>query len=514
MLMSQPFRGWSSHLSKAAILFGAVTLLGYLGVTFLYCSELGFSSVRLSTAIALSKGFSLYPATAGDAGLITIYPPTFALTYTPAAFFSTPFTTLACATLINLLFTWIPALILLKLLVRPTATNSAAPTSFWSPALLLFLLMAWIPSLQTTSTQSDTIALGYLAGALIILHRPLSLGTQLGAALLLALSITSKQTYLTALPAIALWLGFRDGWRAFWKFSLLAGMILTAVIALLCWRFGAHTLYFNCIEVPAHHPWQNRATLLGESPTLGLTFDTNQRLQSLAATLLLGLQNYGWFLLLTGALVYSVYFTAPSAPSTTPHRDCSFPLLLLFVMIAQLPTSLLGYIKVGGALNNFIAPSYLLAIMCVASLTLWIARHPQTRQLLLTATLLLLSLLVGTQTVFRAVRHTPFEQDKVYRYLLAHPERKLYFPFEPLAHLLARNQTIPASSTLWDLDMAGFPPSASACNALLGFTPEEIVMTPSMYGYKNVLDRWPGHHLTTEAPELPRGYSRFVPISR
>ncbi|PAW77114.1 MAG: hypothetical protein B9S32_12600 [Verrucomicrobia bacterium Tous-C9LFEB] len=494
-------------------MLSVTTLLGYLSVTFLYCSELGFSSVRLSTAIAICKGLSLYPAAAGDAGLITIYPPTFALTYTPAAFFSTPFAALACATLINLLFTWAPALILLKLLLRPSPAGSTAPSSIWPHSLLLLLLMAWLPTLQTTtSTQSDTIALGYLAGALITLHRPLSLGSQWIAALLLALSITSKQTYLTALPVVALWLGFRDGWRAFWKFSLLAGLVLTAVIALLCWHFGAHTLYFNCIEVPGHHPWQDRATLLGESKTMGLTFDTNQRLQSLAALILLGLQNYGWFLLLAGALAYSVYDT-PGA-STKPRNDRFFPLLLLLVMMAQLPMALLGYIKVGGAANNFIAPSYLFVILFVSSLALWIARKPSIRQPHLTAALLLLSLLVATQTAFRAVRHTPFEQDKVYHYLLAHPERQSYFPFEPLAHLLAQNRAIPVSSTLWDLDMAGFPASAATCTARLGFTPEEIIMTPSMYGYQNVLDRWPEYRFTSEGPELPPGYNRFAPISR
>lgn len=512
MSFSRPGGGNCHLLLRVSLFVAAAVWLGYLAVGFIGCSRLGFSSVRLAAALALVKGLPCYPEGPGDAGLITIYPPTFGFIYAPTALFSTPFGALLCASVINLVVVVVPAVFLVRRLLRQHLTTSVENGVIAPVVLFLLLLFAWLEPLQAIQhIHCEAIALGCLTLAILVLQRPASKGSWWAAAVLLTLSATSKQTYVMAFPAVALWIGWHRGWRAFWEFSAMAAISLLGVILVLGCRFGFHTLYFNCVEVAARHPWIDRAALLGEVDSTHFVYGTAQRLQSLLALVYVGVRDQGWFLLLTGALIISAFFSRQGDGEKRAGSDLA--VLLLLVTLFQLPLAMLGFVKAGGAPNNLASPTFFWAILFAAAFGLWTIRGGENRVLLLALAILLLSVQVGTQTAFRAVRQNCFEQDQVYRYLLDHPERNAYFPFEPLAHLLAQNRLVPASSTYWDLDLAGFRSTPENDRRRLGFQPGEIIMTPSMYGYENILQRWPQYRPTTDGPPLPPGYVRLVPAS-
>lgn len=504
---------FSSRLHRIANLIffvGGTILLLHLFSAFLFCSIKGYSSTRAVIAVALARGLTIYPTEAGGNLVISMYPPFFPISYLPSGFFPTPFTVLFSATLISALFTWVPAFFLMWKLVQEQIPEITV-RSFWPSTLFLFLLFAFFPSLGITlGVHSDPVATGYAAMALLLLSRKKIDAVSLaGTALLLTFSIYCKQTYATLVPSVLLWITWRSGWKTGARFALYFGAIFTVISALLIGYFGLEALRLNCLEIPAAHPWNHRNAIMGEKlPPDMYAQGFLGRIEALIALICIWVTEQ-WAVLLAGlALVVNSFFPHRSLKSNFQKAEMAF--LVMLTCLAVLPTSIIGRLKVGGVASNILPLVYFLTILGTAAFSIWTYRHAQWRLPFLSVAVAMIALPVLLQTVLRLNRYTAFEQDRVYHYL-RQSDHHSYFPFEPLAHLLAENRLIPTADTLWNFDLAKRSVPFDPILQQLNGAPSEIVFTPDMVGVECILLRFP-HYVPSPDP-LPElnGYWRYLP---
>ena len=298
-----------------------------------------FAETRLMPLFRALEFSSPYTAPGDGACYLPMYPPLGFLAYAPAALFQEPASVLQAGAAISLLAVLLPFALLARL-------SSGSPGALRRVALCLAALVFLVhvsPVLVTAVfVHADAPAIGLvLLGAL-----PLALGFRRDdqrllvlAALVLSLAPWTKHTLAPVLLLPTLALASHREWRRSAAHLALAAGLQAAWAALFAALFGGAGLRFWLLEFPALHPW------LGEPlPILALSARVLLSLVVVEAAVLAG-----------AAIALSARLSL--AKDWARHPWC----ILVTGALLLWPTSLLGYVKVGGALNSFLPTALLLA---------------------------------------------------------------------------------------------------------------------------------------------------------
>lgn len=298
-----------------------------------------FAETRLMPLFRALELSSPFAAPGDGACYLPMYPPLGFLAYAPATLFLEPASVLRAGAAISLLAVLLPFALLARL-----ASGSPDALSRVALGLSALVLLVHVSPVLVSAVfvHADAPSVGLvLLGAL-----PLALGFRRDdqrllvlSALVLSLAPWAKHTLAPVLLLPALALASRREWRRSAAHLALAAGFQAAWAVLFAALFGGAGLRFWLLEFPALHPW------LGEPlPILALSSRVLLSMIVVEAAVLAG-----------AAIALSARLSLARDWARHPWCVLAVGALLLW------PTSLLGYVKVGGALNSFLPTALLLA---------------------------------------------------------------------------------------------------------------------------------------------------------
>lgn len=457
-----------------------------------------WNAARLAFGFALARGFDLYPISGSGPLPGCMYGPVVAAAYLPAVVFRSPTIAVLAGAALAVGYVLVPAFLLLRRWVP------RSPYGWVSLVVLAGTCLVSGPLRYSTfSIHADAPLLGLLTGAagLWCATSPRR-GVHIVGAFLVAAALWCKQNAAPVVLVFPLWSLLVSGSRASLRALLLLGVTLVAFSLAAVSHFGFRALVFNLITIPAAAPWYGSGTALER---LVPVFFDYVRLTSL------------WWLGL--AVLTSLHWNiARATPQTWRQwlRQCPWLLLALEGAILA-PTSILAKVRVGGGVNSWTPALFFLVLACLGATLDLASRFGQrglTGSAAVFARALLLSLCVGLglhealgpdlQDIRRDhVRH-PFTnpQQQAHDYLVANPG-SVYFPWNPLAHLMAESRLVHYADGIITRASAGFPISQAEFEAGVGRTFVYVAAAPTRR------NEWvQEHHLSefsqrVELPGLP-----------
>jgi hypothetical protein len=256
---------------------------------------------------------------------------------------------------------------------------------------------------------------------------------------------------------------------------LLAAVGVPASVAFLYW-FGEPML-FNMVYVAAGHPWLK--------PGLG----------GLAATVWLLLRNV-WEILALAGLGLAVVLLNRSASEARGAASWLPPLL---AAVFVLPTGALGANKLGGLFNSFHSVYYFIA--ATAALFTGARRSPAARAL--AWVLCLAGILAAWHSGRCAIWANPplwrNHQQVAYELALRRPG-EVYFPWQPLASLLAEGKLYHFEYGVFDRVLGGYPPTQEHLRANL---PPAVRWIATSHEARWMFTFFPEFSEEVQVPELP-----------
>ncbi len=400
-----------------------------------------WDGARLAPAIALWNAEPLYSTSRTGSVQTTMYPPFSAIAFAPAALFDQPGAAMLAGSLLAHCYYFFPVLYLCLSL----------PGDRKLSVMLLFLFVTVSFNYaelgaSASRVHADAPALGLgLASCLVLSRAESSQQMRFGACGVLAwLSVWSKQPLLPLVGVLPLWTLLTHGRKAALHLTLwLAGLgVLIAAGFLVV--FGGEGFVFNTVTIPKAMPW------ILKTP-FNLAYVSMELLTYLLPILLVVL-----------GCVVLLLRKDPVSELPTWLRGNAW-LLLLITALALVPSSVLGRVKVGGALNNLSYTLYF-ALAATAMIMMRLAdlwdRSPGGEEFdtfkRFTALAGILVALYGLGSTLQLRLHllvpSRNENRKAYEYLVSHPSEGVYFPGQPLAHVLAEKSLPHLSLAVYDRD--------------------------------------------------------------
>ncbi|MDA0578737.1 MAG: hypothetical protein O3B24_11650, partial [Verrucomicrobia bacterium] len=273
------------------------------------------------------------------------------------------------------------------------------------------------------------------------------------AAVAAGISVWCKQTMVPLLPALVLWLLAQRQWGRALTLAGLLGAVGALLAGISLWIAPVDALWLNLVTIPRNCEW------------------TGQFPYSLLKALL-DLARMGFIavpLLAAGAVLGACMLPSPAFRDWI-RRGAWLPALLVAVLMV--PVSLVGIVKVGGALNAFGPTHYFLFAAAVLQWVELAAAAGRGDGATLRARGALawgmaacwwavagLWLLQSMQEL-RYGLYDPRQSlcHKAYVYLTTDNVPRAYFPAYPLAHLLAEDRLYHFVHGMADRDQAGRVP--------------------------------------------------------
>ncbi len=378
--------------------------------------------VRLAPTFAIWKLGELYARPADGGILCTLYPPLAYLFYLPATLFSSPAGAVIAASSLSIL----------------GCLGVVAWASFGgqggSLRGLVFLFLAWhlytAQSLEGAWTNhADAPAYVFGVAACLLALR----GGPVGCALAASAAVWSKQTAVPLFAALAAFYWVRHKRSEFWKFATTSLVVNLALAAGFAAWFGADRLWFGMFEMASRQPlnWKNALELHDIVVT------------SLDLAVIVAL-----LLLLAAAGKKSIVDLAP--PSAW---------LFIGAAAALAPLAVLGRVKVGGETNSYGMPHLWLMIGLTLALLHTAQRSPQflpAIRLSLAAVVLMQMINSAPDLIRLPARLAGLEdspEQRAYQFAKAHPG-EVYFPWRPLASLMATGELHHAAYCVFDWEVA------------------------------------------------------------
>lgn len=420
-----------------------------------------WSGARMIPAIGLFHGAKMYVGPDGPGAIMnTIYPPLSYLAYIPSALFANPTWSILIGSTISLLLYMAPALVL-ALWPPKNGDGNFFPLMGVVCALAFFQLTIMSKAMIHVAFQihADAPTFAFVGLACMTLYRnrgevALPNSSCFISALFGAMAVWSKQTSMTMVAALPLWILLNHGFRATFRFTFYLAAMLGAFLLLFATTLGLKTLKFNLLDLPSSHPWYYQGSDLAHG-LLVLGTDYFCYVAAVLAVLLL-------------ALLARNQLT-PGGDSEVGgwRRRIGENPWLLFVLVglAAAPLSLLSRIKIGGYWCNYAPTPYFLAMALIAVLMEWYETNLRrgfksfnAHLALIVLILVLAPLTRGAEgfAVINAVRDPMNNQhEQAYRYLKRHPGMA-YFPWLPMSHLRAEGKIYHLEYGMSDRELGGF----------------------------------------------------------
>ncbi len=398
-----------------------------------------WNDARLVRGIALWSGYSLYPGRDSRVPIVgTMHGPLPHLLYSCLAFLKDPTLLLiAGCTLSCLLYfgtvLWLHA---------KCGWSVAGAYGFFACTALLLASRSASYSGLTVHVDAGAICCAVLAAGLL-LRGPLRARTIAASAVLAMLAVASKQTMAPVAIALPCFVLVTDGKRAFMRYVAVQIAASAAIfLAMLALFRPPRDLLFNTFTLAAKLP---RTDSVAFRMIRGL-FQVRTELAAAAAPLVL----------LMAAFALS---SGNIRDKIEKHRW----LIFLWMTALQFPVELRAWSTDGGDVNHLGVMTLFVSLAATCGLVgLWKAGanagHSWSglaaRALLIGILLARIPLPVDIFSYLRQVRTNPTQV--AYDYERQHPGRA-YFPFNPLAGLLADGRLTHFDHALLDRELAGFP---------------------------------------------------------
>jgi hypothetical protein len=455
-----------------------------------------WTSLRLAPSFALARGYPLYSLSDQPPWVTVGYGPFYPLAYLPCIFAKNPVTAVCAATILAYAYVLLPVGLLSALFCRRVVTlpNGAKPS--WVPVFLFFGLLAIsVPSLDyiTTKVHVDAPTLGFfLMGCYFVLRaEEVSRSGRFTAVagVFAGLSASCKFTLLAGVFALALFVLWSLGWKRAIAFVLSAVLTVCLVYGWIIARDGFPAILLN-FQVLGRFPW----VMVDQAGLEVTTIRSSDKILIFLAWILTYLRGYGSLILATLALTWLAHFRA--APHKMPPAN-RLVWLFLFTALVVMPASVASRGKLGGDVNSLAI--FTLPLILAAVFAFWAAIYRANSvgrlaaYLALTGTILFVGLL--TEIDLQRLNFGRSLMEESYATVRAHPSQ-CYFPYDPLAHLLAGDRFRPNMDVIWSYAMGGFPVDRAAFAASM---PE---------GMKYVIFPSPVHMNNWGSSEL----SRLLPV--
>ena len=404
-----------------------------------------WSAARLAPAVGLRHGHPLYYPSSNGPVTGWIYPPLAPVVYLPATLIPGPTGAVLAGRLLSLVYYFTPAAWLL-LTARADRTRGT-----WIGAVLLVSTFALLSHqcrpLRYVSSEihadAPALALAIVAVGLMARSRPDDRPWRQATAIILAtLSVWTKQlTAPIVLFVLPCWAFVTGGSRGFFKFVAMALIGGLSISLLLLALFGPSNMIFNILTVPLLHP---------------------RRVESLTWSNLLALALPNMFLLVLLA-------SGGLAQLRARSRGCATPIWPLFLLaaFAVAPLSVMAYSKIGGDDNNlgFVIEFLTLAGLLMHARFMALSRDPAEGNKATSAFRGILALnlvltLLGAHEVALALAKpgpTWQEQQRAALHYIERHRGEVYFPWNPLEHLIAEGQQYHFEYGVFDRVLAGHP---------------------------------------------------------
>lgn len=415
-----------------------------------------YNGIRLVRIFSIKYGYQLYyPADSGPV-LFLIAGPFHPLTHLPATLFNSPTPALIFASFISACFYFLPILWLHtgKNLLDPQELLFAL---YAFVCFCLFTLSSPVLTYSAFAVHADAPALGMGAISCAILYyrkRKDSIPSLLLAALFSVFAVWTKQTMIPLLFALPTYVLLTDGYRCFRRYILCLLISGVAVSALFLCVFNAKNLLFNMVTIPSHTPWK---------------FSENRIIALLTATHHLIRASFLPAAILIFCSVYQLSGLSNGANRLRAWLSSNQWTMLAIVSLFMVPTSVLGRVRMGGAVNTlsptvyFLVAAVTLALIRLASDSSSLYAQLTQRSAKLLLTLLITGLicvnmpnLYGPRNVLNKLPSN--EQKVAYEYAKKHPG-EVYFPTNPLSSLLAEGKLYHHAYGLFNRELSGFPVS-------------------------------------------------------
>jgi hypothetical protein len=308
-----------------------------------------FAETRLMPLVATAAGAPAYPEPGAEPFYLPMYPPLAYLPYLPTLLPREPLGALRTGALIAELCTLLPVWLLLAAAAPGRERRQTRLLAFGLTAAWIHLSPVLTTLLYIHADAPAVLVSGIGVWFLVRASETRSHLLLIAAVGILSLAPWAKQTFfpLVALPAVAL---FRESRRKA-LFAVAAGALLAALwLGLFSVLFGFRGVVFWLFQFAARHP-------LIASPAEALDF---------AHRVLLA-EGF-WALALVLMLLLARRGVAGDPTDRARGRSVGPARILLAASVLLWPTSVLGFVKEGGALNAFIPTLFFLTLAAVSLL--------------------------------------------------------------------------------------------------------------------------------------------------
>jgi len=488
----------AASLPTAILIFIAILTREFLEAPFQI-----WNNIRLLPAFMATAGLPLYfPRDTGPV-LDMMYGPFNAYAYVPVALLTKDPTLVSeIAKCFTILYYFGPVLWL-------TCHKLPKELRQWVIALYVFLFFAYYSYDSQAligsafSNHADAPALGFSATACIFLfyrkHKE-AWGPLWASALFATMAIWTKQVTLPLLFALpfCLWLMEDGRYLGRYLFCLIVTLCLSTV--LFCRMYGTETLWFNLIINPMHQPWEESLFKVQGRALVELL----QRMRWISLVTFFYLA-YEWRALQRYPISRFEWFSR--------NRWIMFTIVGIFMI----PTSIIGRLKIGGALNALSFTIYFLIVgVGLLFLKILLARSESgayrwTQMMIKCGVVfaVLSSMTINTPSLtyyFLFLKKNIVELSSTpgknaCLFLEEHPN-EVYLPWNTLSHFLAEKKLYHFDYAISDRDASGFPLTPEHFQAHL---PSKMrwVAFPPMTQDEYVMKYLPEFSQRGTLPELP-----------
>ncbi|HEY9647431.1 MAG TPA: hypothetical protein V6C88_13720 [Chroococcidiopsis sp.] len=485
----------------------AVILLGVAVDQLLPTPLWDWHASRLASTFALTHGYELYYGPDQGPIFSTHKGPLAYWAYLPATLAQSPTAAIVLGECVALACFFLPILYLLLAGSFKTQQQRVMALS----AFFCFSFLAFTSEplrLSASAVHADAPALGLGAIACIILYFRKDRSSMLAlitSALFVVLSVWTKQIAFPLLVGLPLYVWLTEGFKPALRYVaslVVAGLVVSGLFLLI---FDAQALIFNTVAIAKNHSWQQASGLKEQAKVLML--GAQKLLQS-------------GFVYCIALAFYGLYQQATRQGKPTSLRQWLREnrwTVFLVAGLVTVPTSILGYIKVGGYYNNFSFTIYflltatILVLLETASDLSPNALAPAGR--LLVPVLLVAFVCVETPLLYnlpwKISTAAKNDQQLAYNYDRQHPG-EVYFPWNPLSTLLGEGRLYHFEFSVIDRNLAGFTvtpehfrahiPSAAQFIAFSSYSQESL---GNLGAIQTTLDYLPEFSVKTEIKELP-----------
>lgn len=454
--------------------------------------NLDWNGAKLAPIVAMVKaephGEPLYQDP--ETGVMTawIYGPVPALLFLPAAIASRPTGVITIGIAINIFCTLGAAL-----WAHLRAANTAASDRYTKIiALLMFGVFIWMTLTHESLRRAiyivgpDGPAIGLAACSIVLLFgRRGNLHLAL-AALCAVLSCWSKQTMLPFALTAPIYLLLIDR-RAAIRYIIYLTAIGAIVSVFFFFAFSPrdawftrrwlHNMWFHMVTISAHHPWQDQESRWRamRQAVAGLFNDAAEMIVLLLAVLVIA--GFG-----------RAFRNVRSRDGWRRWLEENPWVMFIVTAMLLLPSAILGFVKIGGYVNNFALTGFFLTLAAtVCMVTCWPRIEPpplrQFARSLACAVIFLRALQIlvvegNVKSMWTRIRHFDENQQEItYEYALAHPGT-VYFPWNNLSTLLAEKKLYHFEWGLVDRLASPYRPSLEQIRAHVPPAPRAIGFGP------------------------------------